>query len=167
MQGRATKWTCAIVAALGAVVLAMGCSGGSDEFGPCPVDNGSDAQCVWEGGITFVPDKVSQDGGFVFVHGEMTWSPCAMTPGQQIRSYRIDPKDGSTVRMDAPATAEPFTLPPSGRIEVAPVGSQNRVRIDPDAIISVTASKLPIGEIVDDATEALIAPVELAAVCDG
>ncbi|MDI1442722.1 hypothetical protein [Polyangium sp. 6x1] len=167
MRSRATTWMCGIVATLGAVVLAMGCSGGSeDDYGPCPKDSGQDVDCFWEGGISFAPDKVSQADGFIFVHGEMTWSPCGMIPGRQIRSYRIDPKDGSTTRMDAPANAAPFVVPPKGVFEVRPTGSPNRVRIDPAAIISVTQSKLPIGEIVDDATNEVIAPIELAAVCD-
>jgi hypothetical protein len=165
MQGRA-KWTWAIVgAALGAVVSAMGCSG-EDGYGACPTDNVIEVQCVWEGGITFVPDRVSQDGGFVFVRGEMTWSPCGSTPGKQIRAYRIDPKDGSTAQMAEPPSAAPFILPAEGKIEVVPVGSNHRVRIDPDAVGSVSNPTLPIGEIVDDATNAVIAPHELAAICD-
>lgn len=163
MRGRATKWTCAIVAALGAVVLAMGCSG-SDDYGPCPEDNGSDVSCVWEGGITFVPDKVAEQNGFVFVHGEMMWSPCGMTPGKQIRSYRIDPSTASTIRMDAPADAEPVPIPETGKIEVKVEGTTRRIIIDPGATISVTQSKLPIGELVND-DNGITVPIELEAVC--
>ncbi|MDC3955331.1 hypothetical protein [Polyangium jinanense] len=164
MRGKATKGTYAIVATLGAVVLAMGCSG-SDDYGPCPVDNGSDAVCVWEGGITFVPDKVAQKNGFVFVHGEMMWSPCAMTPGKQIRSYRIDPSTAVTVRMDAPADAEPVPIPAQGKIEVKIEGTTRRVVIDPGATISVNESRLPIGELVNDGT-GITAPIEVEAVCN-
>ncbi|MDI3281957.1 hypothetical protein [Polyangium sp. 15x6] len=164
MRGRATKWTCGIVAALGAVVLAMGCSGG-DVYGPCPVDNGSDVNCFWEGGITFAPDEVSVADGLVYVHGEMMWSPCAMTPGKQIRSYRIDPTTGVTVRMDAPADAEPVPIPAQGKIEVTFEGTPRRVIIDPGATISVTQSRLPIGEAVND-SNGITLPIELEAVCD-
>ncbi|TKD11858.1 hypothetical protein [Polyangium fumosum] len=164
MQGRATKWMCGIVATLGVVVLAMGCSG-SDGYGACPADNGSDEVCVWEGGITFVPDKVLLADGFVFVHGEMMWSPCAMTPGKQIRSYGIDPMTAVTERMDAPADAEPVPIPAQGKIEVKLEGTMRRVVIDPSATISVNKSKLPIGEVVND-DNGITVPIELEAVCD-
>ncbi|MRG93703.1 hypothetical protein [Polyangium spumosum] len=166
MRDRA-KWMCGIAATLAAMVSVVGCIGDSVEYGPCPKDRQHGVSCFWEGGITFEPDRVSQADGFVFVHGEMTWGPCAMTPGKQIRSYRINPADGSTTQMDAPANAEPVAIPAEGMIEVVPTGSMRRVRIDPDAVISVTQSKLPIGEVLDEATGMSLAVIELAAVCDG
>lgn len=160
------KWICAIVAALPAVIGATGCSE-SAEGGACPTGDGADMQCFWEGGVLFTPDEVSQADGFIFVRGEMEWQPCGMTPGKQARTYRIDPADGTTAQMDAPAHAETVAIPAEGPIEVVPAGSMRRVRLERTPMTSVLEKALPIGQVQDEMTGEVLAEIQVAAVCEG
>ena len=163
------RWIWVLAAALCAVVPAMGCKGGGggggNEPGPCPVDDGSDVQCIWEGPVSFTPEEVSQADGLVFVTGEMRWEPCSMIAGAQSRTYRVDPADGTTVQMDAPAGAEPVSMPADGPIEVVPTGASRRVRLLRDASDSVTVEMLVIGELVDDATGEVVSEISVNSVC--
>jgi hypothetical protein len=160
------KWIWTLVAALPAVIGAAGCSG-TPEIGACPTDNGSEEQCIWEGGVKFTPDEVSQADGFIFVRGQMEWQPCGMTPGRQTRTYRIDPADGTTAQMDAPANAEPVAIPAEGPIEVVPAGSMRSILLERTSQTSVLKTVLPIGQVLDEMTEEVLAEIQVAAVCEG
>lgn len=165
MRIRAT-WTWAIVAALPAAVAVVGCTnGGPGGAGACPTPSGGDAQCIWEGGVSFVPEEVVQKDGLVYVTGEMTWGPCNYNAGIQTRTYRIDPADGTTARMDAPEDAEPVAID-GDPIEVAPAGASHLVRLARESMESVLETELTIGELVDEATGEVASPIEVASVCE-
>jgi hypothetical protein len=166
MQIRA-RWVWGVTVIVAAVAAAVpGCTNGVGGPSECPTPSGQDVACIWEGGVSFDIDDVVQKDGMVYVTGEMTWGPCGYNPGVQIRTYRIDPADGATARMDAPAGAETVPTAGSEPIEVVPAGATRRVRLFRDPMESVTEAELTIGELVDDATGEAVAEINAASVCD-
>ncbi len=132
----------------------------------CPGEPAAGVICNWEGPVVYDLSQVFQGEGFVFVRAQMRWEPCGATPGEQVRTYRIDPTTGTTSRLELlPNSAVAIPETASDPIELTIQGTNIRLRLLRSISGSVLSSTLKIGDVVDNTTGADLAPIEIGVVC--
>jgi hypothetical protein len=156
----------AFVVALIATNPLIGCFSPDEGVRACPGEASLDVQCAWEGPVSYDLEEVLQGGSLLFVRARMSWAPCGATPGEQTRTYQIDPNGGATKQI---SLLPPDTVAISGLtsdpIELAIKDTTILVRLLRSISGSVTSTTLKIGDIVDNTTGADVAPIEIDVVC--